>query len=195
MKSSVDRKDRSDASSAEKPTEPKEETISSPKRSRGLIRRKSPRKRPPDNLRVAAETLPRTGGEAAVIAPIAGRLVVEKTFAVGTAVEKSAELASIVPPTSTRSDLAGLQLAENEATFTLEQAQRDRARAQRLLTAGAVPARRAEEARTVEATAARLQLRKPDSQYTRPVQRMAPKPASEFLVRAPISGILSDRPL
>ncbi|HEY2779760.1 MAG TPA: hypothetical protein VGI90_03240, partial [Steroidobacteraceae bacterium] len=43
----------------------------------------------------------------------------------------------------------------------VEQAQRDRARAERLLAIGAVPARRAEDARAVEATAqARLQKRK-----------------------------------
>src|SRR5947208_3139012 len=62
-----------------------------------------------DNLRVAAETLPRTGGEASVIAPIAGRLAVEKTFAVGTAVEKGTQLASVIPPTSATVDLASLQ--------------------------------------------------------------------------------------
>src|SRR5262249_10853771 len=111
-----------------------------------------------DNLRVAAETLPRTGGEAAVIAPLSGRVIAEETFAVGTSVKKGANLASIVPPTGAAADLPSLQLAEAEAKVAVEQAQRDRARAERLLASGAVPARRTEEARAVEATAqARLQ--------------------------------------
>jgi cobalt-zinc-cadmium efflux system membrane fusion protein len=148
-----------------------------------------------DNLRVAAETLPRTGGEAAVIAPIQGRLVVEKTFAIGTPVTKGAELASVVPPTSAVSDLPSLQLAEAEAKVMLEQAQRDRARAERLLALGAVPSRRAEEARSVEATAqARLQ-----AAQTRLAQYDATRTADgvetgvrRFLIRAPLSGILAE---
>jgi cobalt-zinc-cadmium efflux system membrane fusion protein len=188
----------SDASSAEKPSESKEETITFTKEQQWALdfgTQIADEQALRDNLRVAAEILPRTGGDAAVIAPIAGRLDVEKTFAVGTAVEKGAELASIVPPTSTASDLASLQLADTETTVAFEQAQRDRARAERLLTAGAVPARRAEEARTVEATAqARLQAAK-----TRLAQYNATRSADSteagvkrFLVRAPISGIISE---
>jgi membrane fusion protein, heavy metal efflux system len=92
------------------------------------------------------------------------------------------------------SDLASLQLAEAEAKVALEQAQRDRARAERLLAAGAIPARRAEEARSVEATAqARLQ-----AAQTRLAQYDATRTADgveigakRFSIRAPISGILS----
>lgn len=186
-----------DASSTEKPSESKEETITFTKEQQWALdfgTQTAAEQALRENLRVAAETLPRTGGESAVIAPIAGRLVVERTFAVGTAVEKGTELASIVPPTSTASDLASLQLAETEATVALEQAQRDRARAERLLTAGAIPARRAEEARTVEATAqARIQAAK-----TRLTQYNATRSADgteagvkRFLVRAPISGVIS----
>jgi cobalt-zinc-cadmium efflux system membrane fusion protein len=187
-----------DAASAAKPPEAKEESISFTKEQQWALdfgTQTAVEQGMRDNLRVAAETLPRTGGEAAVIAPTGGRLVVERTFAVGTAVERGAELASIVPPTSATTDLASLQLAETEAAVTLEQAQRDRGRAERLLTAGAVPARRAEEARTVEATAqARLQTAK-----TRLAQYDATRSADgaeagvrRFLVRAPISGILSE---
>ena len=149
-----------------------------------------------DNMRVAAETLPRTGGEAAVIAPIAGRLIVERTFPIGTLISKGAELSSILPPpTPAASDLTTLQLSESEAKLALEQAQRDRQRAERLFTAGAVPARRAEEARAVEATAqARLQ-----ASQTRLAQYDATRAADgaetgakRFLVRAPITGIVSE---
>jgi RND family efflux transporter MFP subunit len=148
-----------------------------------------------DNLRVAAETLPRTGGEAAVIAPLSGRLIAEETFAVGTSVEKGTNLASIVPPTGAAADLPSLQLAEAEAKVAVEQAQRDRARAERLLASGAVPARRAEEARAVEATAqARLQ-----AAQTRLAQYEATRTADgsetgarRFFIKAPISGIVSE---
>src|SRR5581483_730688 len=147
-----------------------------------------------DNLRVAAETLPRAGGETAVIAPMAGRLIVEKAWPVGTAIRQGTEMASLVPPTSSASDLATLQLAEAEAKVALEQAQRDRARAERLLDAGAVPARRAEEARVAEAT---LQARLQAAQ-TRLAQYDATRTADgveigvkRFSIRAPISGILA----
>src|SRR6185295_6730468 len=144
---------------------------------------------------VAAETLPRTGGEAAVIAPTSGRVVIEKPYAVGAAIEIGTELASVVPPAGSTTDLASLQLAEAEAKVILEQAQRDRARAERLLTAGAVPARRAEEARSGEATAlARFQ-----AAQTRLAQFDATRSGDgrdsgvrRFIVRAPISGILAE---
>jgi cobalt-zinc-cadmium efflux system membrane fusion protein len=187
-----------DPAAAEKPPESKEETIAFSKEQQWaldfgtqIVAERALR----DNLRVAAETLPRTGGEAAAIAPIAGRIVAETTFAVGTTVEQGAELASIIPPANTTVDLASLQLAEAEAKVTLEQAQRDRARAERLLAAGAVPMRRAEEARSSEATAqARLQ-----AAQTRLAQYDATRSADggevgvkRFLVRAPISGIISE---
>ena len=187
-----------DSASIEKPQEVKEETINFSKEQQWaldfgteLAAEQSLR----DSLRVAAETVPRTGGEAAVIAPTDGRLIVEKTFAVGTSIQKGTELASILPPAGPLTDLASLQLAEAEAKVSLEQAQRDRARAERLLTAGAVPARRAEEARTAEATAqVRLQ-----AAQTRLIQFDATRSGDgtdagvkRFGIRAPISGIVSE---
>ena len=148
-----------------------------------------------DSLRVAAETYPRTGGEAAVIAPAGGRLLVERTFPVGTAIEKGALMVSVVPPVGTTTDLASLELAEVEAKVSLEQAQRDRARAERLLAAGAVPLRRAEEARTVEATIrARLQaaqIRLQQFNATRGGDG-ADTGVKRFTVLAPISGIVAE---
>jgi membrane fusion protein, heavy metal efflux system len=188
----------SDAASAEKPAETKEETISFSKEQQWALdfgTQVAAAENLRENLRVAAETLPRTGGEAAVIAPIAGRVIVEKTFAVGTPVEKNSALVTMIPPTSAVSDLASLQLAETEAKVAVEQAERDRARAERLLAAGAVPARRAEDARAVEATAqARLQ-----AAQTRLAQYDATRTADgvetgakRFFIRAPIGGILSE---
>lgn len=188
----------SDAGSAEKPAEATEETINFTKEQQWaldfgteLASQTSLR----DSLRVAAETLPRTGGEVSVMAPAAGRLFVERTFPVGTAIEKGTELASVLPPIGTTTDLASLQLAEAEAKVSLEQAQRDRARAERLLAAGAVPARRAEEARTVEATAqARMQAAQTRLQQFDATRSGdgAGAGVKRFVVLAPISGILAE---
>ena len=187
-----------DAASAEKPLESKEETISFSKEQQWALdfgTQLAGAQTLRDSLRVAAETQPRAGGEAAAIAPIAGRLAVEKTFPVGTAVEKGAQLASILPPTSAVSDLASLQLAEAEAKVALEQAQRDRARAERLLAAGAVPARRAEDARSLEATAqARLhaaEARLAQYDATRSADGVEAG-VKQFVVRAPISGVITE---
>lgn len=188
----------SDAAAAEKPAPATEETINFTKEQQWaldfgteLAAEQSLR----DSLRVAAETFPRTGGEAPVIAPAGGRLILEKTFPVGTAIEKGTEMASIVPPAGATTDLASLQLAEAEAKVALEQAQRDRSRAERLLVAGAVPLRRAEEARAVEATAqARLQaaqIRLQQFDATRAGDG-ADGGMKRFTVRAPISGILAE---
>ncbi len=187
-----------DAASAQTPPEANEETINFTKEQQWALdfgTQIAAQQGLRESLRVAAETLPRAGGEAAVIAPLAGRLVVEKTFAVGTPVQKDAGLAGIVPPTPAASDFAGFELAETEAKVAFEQAQRERARVESLLAAGAVSARRAEEARAIEATAqARLQAAK-----TRFAQYHATRSADgavagvkTFLVRAPIGGILAE---
>ena len=188
----------SDAASAEKPAEAKEETIAFTKEQQWALdfgTELAAEQGMRDTIRVAAETLPRTGGEAMVTAPASGRLIVEKTFAVGTTIEIGTELAAIVPPAGTTTDTASLQLAETESRVALEQAQRDRARAERLLAAGAVPARRAEEARTVEAAAearlqaAQMRLRQFDATRSGEGTDAGVK---RFVVRAPISGILAE---
>ena len=188
----------SDAASADKPPGPTEETITFTKEQQWALdfgTELAAEQGMRDSLRVAAETLPRTGGEATVTAPASGRLIVDRPIAVGTTIEIGTELASIIPPAGPTTDTASLQLAETEAKVSLEQAQRDRARAERLLAAGAVPARRAEEARSVEATAqARLQaaqtrLAQFDSTRTGDGKEAGVK---RFAVRAPISGILAE---
>jgi len=187
-----------DAASAEKPAAPTEETITFTKEQQWALdfgTEIAAEQTLRDSLRVAAETLPRTGGEATVTAPASGRLIVDRPVAVGTTIEIGTELASILPPAGPTTDTASLQLAETEAKVSLELAQRDRARAERLLAAGAVPARRAEEARSVEATAqARLQaaqtrLAQFDSTRSGDGKEAGVK---RFTVRAPISGILAE---
>jgi RND family efflux transporter MFP subunit len=188
----------SDTASAARPEDTKEETIAFSKEQQWALdfgTQLATEEGMRDSLRVAAETLPRTGGEAMVTAPAAGRLTVERALSVGTTIEIGTELASIAPPAGATTDTASLQLAETEARVSLEQAQRDRARVERLLAAGAVPARRAEESRTVEAMAqARLQ-----AAQTRLAQFDATRSGDgkdlgvkRFVVRAPISGILAE---
>ena len=150
-----------------------------------------------ESLRVSAETQPRTGGEVAVIAPLSGRIVAERTWTVGDTVEKDAELAGILPPRQPDADPASLQLAEAEATVLLDQARRDRARADDLLAAGAVSTKRAEDARTAEATAqARLKAAKARlANYETTRNAEAGGRASRFVIRAPIGGVISESDL
>src|SRR5207244_2809083 len=104
-----------DAAFAEKPAEAKEETIAFSKEQQRALdfgTELAAEQGMRDSLRVAAETLPRTGGEATVTAPASGRLIVDKPVAVGTTIEIGTELASIVPPAGPTTDTASLQLAE-----------------------------------------------------------------------------------
>ena len=102
---------------------------------------------------VAAEVQTRAGGQADVTAPLDGRIANAATVPVGRAVTQGQVLARIAPPTSVPADLPALQLARTEADGALRFARRDRERAQRLVDAGAVPARRLEEALLHETTA------------------------------------------
>lgn len=145
------------------------------------------------SLRVPAEVLPRSGGEAEVTVPFDGRLVASSLPVIGARVSQGQILASILPPTSAPSDLASLELTKNEASLALQLARKDRERAERLVQSRAVPAKRVDEARTVEATMeARLRAAE-----TRIAQYEAsstaepnPKGAKLFALRAPITGVI-----
>jgi RND family efflux transporter MFP subunit len=145
------------------------------------------------STRVPAEVLPRSGGEAQVSVPFDGRLVGSNLPVIGARVTQGQVLASLLPPTSSPSDLSSLELARNEASLALQLARKDRERAERLVQLGAAPAKRLDEARTFEATVA-ARLRAADA-------RMAQYDASStaegrssgarlFALRAPISGIV-----
>lgn len=145
------------------------------------------------SLRVPAEVIPRSGGEVEVTVPFDGRLVASALPVIGTSVRQGQALASILPPTSSPSDLASLELARDEAGLALQLARKDRERAERLVKSGAAPAKRLDEAQTVEATAeARLKAAE-----TRLAQYEAsssaetnPQGAKLFALRAPISGLI-----
>jgi membrane fusion protein, heavy metal efflux system len=145
------------------------------------------------SIRVPAEVLPRSGGEAEVTVPFDGRLVAENLPVIGARVAQGQVLASLLPPTSAPSDLSSLELAKNEASLALQLARKDRERAERLVQSGAAPAKRLDEARTVEATVeARLRAAETRiAQYEASSTAEAnPKGARLFALRAPISGIV-----
>jgi RND family efflux transporter MFP subunit len=145
------------------------------------------------SLRVPAEVLPRSGGEAEVTAPFDGRLVGSDLPILGSRVTQGQRLVSLLPPTSTPSDLTSLELARNEATIALQLARKDRERAERLVESGAAPAKRLDEARTVEATV-EARLRAADvrlAQYEASSSADAdPRGAKLFALRAPINGVI-----
>ncbi|MEX2262717.1 MAG: efflux RND transporter periplasmic adaptor subunit [Bryobacteraceae bacterium] len=145
------------------------------------------------NLRVPAEVIARSGGEVEVTVPFDGRLVASTLPVIGASVRQGQVLASILPPTSSPGDLASLELAKSEVSLSLQLARKDRERAERLVNAGAAPAKRLDEAQTIEATAeARLKAAE-----TRLAQYEAsssaetnPQGAKLFALRAPISGVI-----
>lgn len=145
------------------------------------------------SLRVPAEVIPRSGGEAEVTVPFDGRLVAGNLPVLGTQVKQGQILASILPPTSSPSDLASLELAKNEATLEIQLTRKDRERAERLVASGAAPAKRLDEARTVEATAearlsaAEIRLGQYEASSTADGNRSGGK---LFALRAPISGVI-----
>ncbi len=145
------------------------------------------------SLRVPAEIIPRSGGEAEVTVPFDGRLVASALPTIGASVRQGQVLASILPPTSSPSELASLELARNEASLSLQLARKDRDRAERLVNAGAAPAKRLDESRTVEATAeARLKAaesRLAQYEASRSAE-MITEGAKLFALRAPISGVI-----
>jgi membrane fusion protein, heavy metal efflux system len=145
------------------------------------------------SLRVPAEVIPRSGGQAEVTVPFDGRIVASTLPVIGASVRQGQVLASILPPTSSPSDLASLELARNEATLVLQLAKKDRERAERLVKAGAAPAKRLDEARTVEATTeARLKAAESRlAQYEASSSAETnPQGARLFALRAPISGLI-----
>jgi RND family efflux transporter MFP subunit len=145
------------------------------------------------SLRVPAEVIPRSGGEAEVTVPFDGRLAAGNPPVLGTQVKQGQVLANILPPTSSPSDLASLDLARSEAGLTIQLARKDRERAERLVTSGAAPAKRLDEARTVEATAearlkaAKIRLAQYEASSTADGN---PSGGTLFALRAPISGVI-----
>jgi RND family efflux transporter MFP subunit len=149
-----------------------------------------------ESLRVPAEIRPRTGGEAEIIAPVAGRIAAGGVIpGAGIPVRHGQVLARIVPKTAIPADRAALELGVTEALSSLALAEKDFQRVERLANAGAVPGRRLDESRAAETNArARLEAsRALLAQYE--LTRSAEGGSTqnfEFILRAPITGVLAD---
>jgi len=142
---------------------------------------------------VPGEIRPRTGGEAVVAAPVAGRLVSATRAGIGTAVRAGDVLAEVLPHSGESANRPALELGLSEAEAKLELARAERARAERLTSAGAVPARRLSEATVAEKIAqtavdtAAKRLAQLDLNRAGQGQTSA---EARFSVRAPTGGVL-----
>ena len=148
-----------------------------------------------ESIRVPARLEARPGGAADVVAPVDGRLTRVVDVPVGASVSRGQELARLLPPPSVPGDLPQLQRARAEAQNALALATRDRERAERLTTAGAAPAKRLDEARSAEEQAkARFAAAQASlAQYNAARAGGAADAEGTFLVRAPVSGVITLR--
>ena len=106
------------------------------------------------SIRLPAIVEPTSGGRLAVLAPVSGRLAPAAPLpALGELVEAGSKLCAIAPLLPRWDDRTALQLAIDESELAIESARRERLRAERLLAAGAIPARRLEAARNREGLA------------------------------------------
>lgn len=147
------------------------------------------------SLRVPGEIVSAPGGEAAVFAPIDGRLVSVVSIAAGSPVTRGQELARIQPPPGAPADLPQLEGGRAQATAAVEFATRDRERAERLVAAGAAPQKRLDEARAAEASATAA-LRAADAQlqqFNTSRNAGTGSTAGSFVIRAPIGGVIVRR--
>ena len=148
-----------------------------------------------ESLTVPAKVQPRSGGRITIAAPVGGRLSTGIQLPViGTNVESGQVVAAIVPPTSTPSDLPSLELDAEEAGVKLDFARQERRRLERLLKAGAIPARRVNEAKANESVvAAQLkaaQARLKHYEKTRQAEHQEDG-RTTFQVRSPLSGVVA----
>ena len=148
------------------------------------------------SLDIPAEIQPRTGGQAEVTTPVAGRLAADlPARPVGSAVGRGDMLAQIVPRSEHADDRPALELAVAEARDALELARAEHARVERLVELGALPARRRLEARlasqTAQArlTAAEAHLAQLDS--TRRGEGDGTED-TRFVLRAPMRGVVAE---
>ena len=144
---------------------------------------------------VPATIEPRTGGEAEVRAPAAGRLAAGGGRALGSSVSRGTALAEIVVRNERLGEAPVLKLEVAQAESALRLAQEDLARVERLAEVGAVPQRRLAEARTAHEMAA-TRVRSAEEQLrhlelSRSGQGSG-EPGERVVVRAPIAGIVAE---
>ena len=150
-----------------------------------------------ESTRVPAVVEPRSGGQLAVTAPISGLLLPSTELpTLGAQVQEDQKLCTITPLWDGPLDRSSLQLALDEAKLEVERAARERQRVERLLAAGAVPARRLAEARTRESVSrARFEKAARRMDYYDTARNDAPHKDSRlsFEVRAHLAGIVTGR--
>ena len=148
------------------------------------------------SLLIAAEIEPRTGGQVDVATPVDGRVADTLIpHAIGSRVRRGETLAEVIPHSGHGEDRPALELAVAEANNALELARADGARVERLVEAGALPARRRLETRVAirtanaRVTAAEAHLAQLDA------TRTGEGDGAEnvrFALRSPIGGVVAE---
>lgn len=148
-----------------------------------------------ESVRVPAAVVARPGGAADVTAPIDGRLARVADLLPGAAVTAGQQLARVQPPPSAPAELPQIRQAQAEAASTLQLALRDRERAERLVSAGAAPQKRLDEARAAEEQA-RARVTGAEARLAQHQSARTGAGASDdgfFVLRSPVSGVVAER--
>lgn len=137
---------------------------------------------------------PRAGGEAVLSAPVPGRIDPSPSAPVpGSVVPAGAILARIVPSSDDLRDAAVLRAELVEAEESHRLVLRERERAERLVEARALPARRLDEAwAAVAASEARLAAVRERTLRFEALSGSRGSVGGAFLVRAPFDGVVSE---
>lgn len=144
---------------------------------------------------VPATIEPRAGGRVEVRAPAAGRIASGGGRTVGARISRDEPLVELIVRNERLGEATILKVELTTAEAELRLAQQTRARLEKLTAAGAVPARRLDEARLAEASAqarvdiAREQLRRVELSRT---GEGAGEPGERVVVRAPLTGVIAD---
>ncbi len=148
-----------------------------------------------ESLLVPGTIEPRSGGHMVLTAPVSGRLLASVRLpALGALVSEGEQLGAIVPLWAGPPDRSSLQLPLDEAEVAVESAKRERQRVARLFTAGAIPARRLNEARDQEAVAlARHKAAEDRMAYYEATRRDDPHSESQFSfsIRSHLAGVVT----
>jgi RND family efflux transporter MFP subunit len=146
------------------------------------------------SLVIPATVEPRSGGDAVLAAPVAGRVELGSTVPVpGMRVRAGEVMARITPRSTGLRDAAGLRADLVDAESQYELARQERRRAERLVEARALPARRLSEAEAREASSrARLDAARQRIQGLDSVSRGEGEPGGAWLaLRAPFDGVVA----
>jgi membrane fusion protein, heavy metal efflux system len=144
---------------------------------------------------VPATVEPRTGGSVDVRALAAGRLASGGQRAVGTRVNRGEPLAELIVRNERVGEAPILKLELSNAEAELRLARQSLARVERLAVAGAVPARRLDEARAAEeSAAARVEIAREQFRHlelSRSGEGVG-EPGERVVARAPLSGVIAE---